>query len=394
MAHIAIFCDGTWSSAHDGSRTHVLRLSSACQRSDAQKVLYFDGVGTGTGMTSRFGRWISRIGGGLFGWGLNRNIKTAYGDLCKVYRPGDKIMIFGFSRGAYTARSLVGMIRKCGILQFPTHANVARAFKLYRLRGPENAPDASLIHAQRRRLSPQFATSQADIMARQDDSALVRISYLGVWDTVGALGIPESFFGGVARWWNKRYEFHDTRLTHLVEAARHASALDERRVFFKPSQWDNLTSQGGVPGLNGADNGPNRPYQQKWFVGDHGSVGGSRGRSAYSEATLSWIRDGAVSGGLLMASDMDAEPAPKHAEKATIDQAETRWVYKLFPWLLKWRAGPEHPWDLDDSVRLHVAGEPTYRPGSLTRLMPGLLRRGHANVPFSLVSKGRSKVGG
>lgn len=382
MAHIAIFCDGTWSSAQNGARTHVLRLSSNCLRTEAQQVLYFDGVGTGTGMSSRLGHWVSRIGGGLFGWGLNRNIKMAYGELCKIYKPGDKIMIFGFSRGAYTARSLVGMIRKCGILRFPTDANVAHAFQLYRLRGPQNAPDAPHILAQRRKLSPGFATSQADVRARQDDSALVRISYLGVWDTVGALGIPESVFGALGRWWNKRYEFHDTKLSHLVEMARHAVALDERRVLFKPSQWENLEVQAGDPGLNGEDSGPNRPYQQKWFVGDHSVVGGSLENNVFSEATLSWIQSGAADGGLLIASDQSEEAAPTNATRAT--HVDTRWVYKLVPWLLKWRAGPDSTENLDDGVRLHVAGDPTYRPGSLTRLMPGLLPRNQTASRFRL----------
>ena len=189
MAIIAIFCDGTWNDKTSDDPTHVAQLAAACAQNKDQTVLYFAGVGTGSGMISYLGRWLSTVGGGLFGWGLNRNIKAAYIDLCRVYQPGDKAMIFGFSRGANTARSLVGMIRKSGILADPTQHNLTRAFRLYRSRGAFNVTDTPRVWAQRRKLSPDFATSAADVIRRSDHSYLVRIAYLGVWDTVGALGI-------------------------------------------------------------------------------------------------------------------------------------------------------------------------------------------------------------
>lgn len=374
MTIIAIFCDGTWSSQESGARTHVSRLFSACAQDDGQTLLYIDGVGTGTDDKSALGKWISKIGGGLFGWGLNRTIKTAYRDLCKIYRPGDKIMIFGFSRGAYTARSLTGMIRKCGILNDPTPVNLDRAFRLYRKRGVRNMPDAPRIRLQRQKLSPRFATSQADILTRQNDSGLVRISYLGVWDTVGALGIPESLFGRLARWLNGAHAFHDTTLSHLVESARHAVALDERRAPFTPSLWDNLVAQGGTPGLNRGDDSPTRPYQQIWFVGDHGSVGGTGETRALSAFTLSWIWQGAAAQGLRL---KDHERVPKvtpDASAATREIDDIGAFYRVFPRLRHWRQGPVRAQDLDDSARLRLATVPSYRPGSLFRLMPGLLR--------------------
>lgn len=168
MAIIAIFCDGTWNSFDNPDQTHVARFSHACAETGAQMPLYFAGVGTGQGMFSDFGRWLNRIGGGLFGWGLTRNIRLAYGEICKRYRPGDKIMIFGFSRGAYTARSLVGMIRS-GILAEPTPQNLRRAARLYRTRGPENAPDKPHIWCERRALSPHYATSPEDVIHRADE---------------------------------------------------------------------------------------------------------------------------------------------------------------------------------------------------------------------------------
>ncbi|MEP2640581.1 DUF2235 domain-containing protein [Roseobacter sp.] len=374
MAHIAIFCDGTWSSVNSGPKTHVLRLSEACDRSDQQKIMYFEGVGAGTGRTGAFGRWVDKLGGGLFGWGLNRNILGAYQALCRSYQPGDKIVIFGFSRGAYTARSLVGLIRKCGILADPTASNLRRAFRLYRRRGAENSPDAPHIRAARRVLSPRYATSQSDVMARGDDSCLVRIAYLGVWDTVGALGIPSSLLGRVADWWNTRYEFHDTSLSHLVEAARHAVALDERRKTYAPSLWDNLDNTDGQAGLNGADQRGDRPYQQTWFIGDHAIVGGSAETRALTELTLNWVWQGAMAQGLQLKPGTAIPQVAVDAAAPTSEIDDYGWVYRVWPNLLQWRDGPGRVQDLDGSVRVRLAARSEYRPGSLNQMGSALTR--------------------
>ncbi|GFE52045.1 peptidoglycan-binding protein LysM [Roseobacter cerasinus] len=374
MAHIAIFCDGTWNSTQSEAPTHVLRLSRACLRSPEQIVIYTEGVGTGTGRISGLGRWLSRVGGGLFGWGLNRNIASTYLQLCQCYQPGDKILIFGFSRGAFTARSLAGLIRKCGILEDPTPANLRRAFRLYRRRGARNAPDQPHIRAARQILSPRYATSQTDIRARADDSHLVRIAYLGVWDTVGALGIPEPVFGRWARWWNARYAFHDTRLSHLVEAARHAVALDERRKPYIPTLWDNLDDAPDASGLNQGDSSPDRPYQQMWFVGDHGIVGGSAQTRALADIALAWIWEGAARQGLRLTPGVAIPDVPLNPVTATSEIDDHGWLYRWVPRLLRWRQGPDQSIDVHDTVRLRVAGRSDYRPLSLRRLMPALSR--------------------
>ncbi|WP_298842660.1 DUF2235 domain-containing protein [uncultured Roseobacter sp.] len=369
MAVIAIFCDGTWNSPGAGLSTHVLREADACARMPDQIVLYFPGVGTGTGMVSELGRRISRIGGGLFGWGLNRNIRAAYLELCRIYQPGDRIMIFGFSRGAYTARSLVGMIRKCGILEKPARLNAWRAFRLYRRRGAENGPDAPDVMAARRRLSPGYATSQADIEMRADGSNLVRISYLGVWDTVGALGIPQAVLGGIARAWNRRYQFHDTSLSRLVEHARHAVALDERRVLFEPSLWDNLDQKPGDPGLNRGDQGLERPYQQVWFAGNHSIVGGAVAAQGLAAVPARFVMEEAERLGLQ--SRRAGLPRPDATGPAP-DIDDVRGLYRFFPVLLRWRAGPQTPRGLHPSVLTRMARRNDYRPGSLRWLFPEL----------------------
>ena len=368
MTHIAIFCDGTWNSPTDELTTNVHRLYQCCAQTSTQVPVYFSGVGTGGGVKSFFGRMVNKLGGGAFGWGLNDNIKYAYLELCKTYKPGDKIMIFGFSRGAYTARSLAGMVRKCGILAEPTQANTDWAFKLYRKPGAENAPDEPHIWAERRTLSPAYATSQKDIELRNDDSFLVRITYLGIWDTVGALGIPESLLGPIAVLWNGRYRFHDTRLSSLVESARHAVALDERRVFYVPSLWDNLEAGEDHPGLNQGNRGPDRPYQQVWFVGDHSIVGGSAHARGLGAITLAWIWEGAEALGRQLKPgarmpDVDFDPIMVAPE---IDDPSL--VYRVAKNLLQWRDGPGHDIDLHESVLQRTGHDTAYRPRSLYNL--------------------------
>lgn len=374
MAIIALFCDGTWARFDSKTRTHVARFADSCAKTDAQHIRYFAGVGTGVRQISDIGRWVSKMGGGLFGWGLNRNIRLAYLELCRLYQPGDKIMIFGYSRGAYTARSLVGMIRKCGLLDEPTGRNLRRAFRLYRRRGAANTPDTQAIWTERRALSPRFATSPEDVLRRGDDSVLVRIAYLGVWDTVGALGIPESVFGRFARAWNARYTFHDTVLSRLVERARHVVALDERRVMYAPSLWSNLDRNGGDPGLNQDDRTDQRLYQQKWFAGAHGLVGGSAGPEPLAAAALEWIVAGAAEAGLQLDADKASVLTPVNATVASQPLHSASRLYRLLPWLLRWRDGPDYPHQLHDSARVRAALVTGYRPRALRRVLPGLFR--------------------
>lgn len=372
MAHIAIFCDGTWNSSTSNRRTHVHRLSEACDQSANQKVIYIEGVGTGTGMISDVGRWFNKIGGGIFGWGLNRNIKIAYEQLCEQYQPGDKILIFGFSRGAYTARSLVGLIRKCGILRDPSPANLRRAFRIYRARGSDNTPDAHHIWEERRALSPDYATSAEDVIRRNDDSYLVRITYVGVFDTVGALGIPTSILGPIAKLWNGRYAFHDTALSSLVEQARHAVALDEKRALFAPSLWSNLRKTEDDPGLNRGDESPTRPYQQIWFAGNHGVVGGSSPYQGLAAAPLKWIWEGAAALGLQVKSDHLVPNVPVDVTQDAPDVYKMSILYKALPWLNKWRSGPEFTPDLDASVHQRSGALVHYRPRTIARVLPEL----------------------
>lgn len=371
MKRIAVFCDGTWNSPVMAQHTHVRQLYLAAEQNANQVTAYFPGIGTGGKVNFFVTNAINKIGGGAFGWGLRGKIVEAYEFISRNYDPGDEILIFGFSRGAYTARAIAGMIRKCGLLDRINGFNLRRAYRLYKKGGPENHPDTAHIHDQRRALSPRFATSARDCKARGNDgSFMVRISYLGIWDTVGALGIPEPLFGPLARIWNSRYRFHDTDLSSMVQTARHAVALDERRKMFLPTLWGNLdvtrNAYGqAVDGLNKGETGPDRPFQQVWFVGDHSMVGGSGATRGLTAITLDWLARGAGATGMTWNPKvrlLDTAPDPLDPGR---EQHEHGLFETLAPDLLAWRTGQKAAHDIHSSVHRRVDGVAGYNPPSL-----------------------------
>ena len=365
MTRIAVFCDGTWNSPDIDETTSVHKIYQTLLTDGVpgQIPVYFKGIGVVDNYDGPIRRLLNRYGGGAFGWGLDGKVKQAYQFLCDAYSDGDEIYLFGFSRGAYTARSVAGMIRKCGLVKDPTPEKINEAFALYRKRGKRNAPDTPHIQRTRHKLSPDFATSQDDLAWRKqqdvtDGSKLVNIRYLGVFDTVGARGIPTSILGPIAAAWNRQYKFHDAALASLVKSARHALAVDERRRLFVPAKWDNLDR------LNGSTSGAGRPYQQVWFVGNHRILGGSGAQSQkLSVIPLEWMMAGAT-GLKLRAGKSFANVAPDPVSDSPI-------LNKAPSILGKWRDGPHREEEMHPSVRTRVRGRQDYRPKSLWRLFQG-----------------------
>jgi uncharacterized protein (DUF2235 family) len=265
MKRIIICFDGTWDHPEENpvSNTNVLKMYNAVDKKDSngiKQIKWYDpGVGT---------NWYDKIPGGIAGVGLSENIKQGYRNLAKLYEEGDEVFVWGFSRGAYTARSLVGLIRNCGLIKknYANSDNVNYAYSIYRTR--DESAD----------------TSQA-IMFREKYSRMIEIKFLGVWDTVGALGIPFKSFGFFNRAF---YEFHDVELSSIVKNAFHAVAIDEHREIFNVTLWDPKTK-------------PNQRMEQVWFVGSHADVGGgytTQGGIQLSTITLEWIMNKAESCGL------------------------------------------------------------------------------------------------
>ena len=296
---LVVCCDGTWNKADQASNGHpcptnVVKLAYRVAKRDGaipQIVFYDQGVGTGNVLD----RW----SGGALGEGLDDNIFDAYRFLIANYEPGDEIFLFGFSRGAFTARSIAGMIRKCGIVKRTSIDQYAPAMHLYRDAHvhPDASPATSFRHA-------HSCNPDGDIPIR----------FIGVWDTVGALGIPLRGLRWITR---RKHVFHDTELSKTVQTARHALAIDERRAPFEPTLW-----------LEKAK--PNQTVEQVWFPGVHSDVGGGYPENDLSDGALQWMLDEAKSAGLALDGDvLTGRPlAPKPTGKL---HNSKQGLYRLTP---------------------------------------------------------------
>lgn len=292
-----VFCfDGTWNKIDAEFSTNVVITAESVlplsRERVAQLIYYDEGVGT-----SRF----DRIRGGVLGNGLVQNLAEAYRFLIFNYTSGDEIYIFGFSRGAYTARSFAGLLSTCAIPLRMHAGRVEDAIDKYKSRNDtENFRNEIL--AFRREMSPNVCVSDMEVDWRKsnlpnfkpEEASVLSIKYLGVWDTVGALGIPASF--EILSWANRKHRFHDTNLSAFVKSARHAVAIDERRRDFAPTLWTNLDELNKASGFSGKLD--EAPYQQVWFPGTHSSVGGGGERRGLSDQALDWVLDGARIAGL------------------------------------------------------------------------------------------------
>lgn len=256
MKRIIICADGTWNRPEKDLKedfpTNVLRLSRAIKPIGSDKVpqqVFYDwGVGS----------YYDPVIGGATGKGLHKNIMDDYRYIVQNYSAGDEIYLFGFSRGAYTVRSLCGLINNCGIIKRPDARLIQHAFKHYKKSSASYAPagDAS-IEFRKRHSHPSR-----------------KIKFVGVWDTVGAMGIPISFLG----LFDDKDEFYDTKLGRNVDIARHALAIDENRSDFEPTIW---TPRGDTD------------MKQVWFTGAHSDIGGSykpdQDGSLLSDNALDWM---------------------------------------------------------------------------------------------------------
>jgi uncharacterized protein (DUF2235 family) len=296
-----VFCfDGTWNRIDSACPTNVVVTAESVlpltPGNVAQLIYYDEGVGTG--------KW-ERFRGGIFGSGLVKNLADAYRFLIFNYTPGDEIFVFGFSRGAYTARSFVGLLNNCGVLLRRHAGRVSEAIERYRERDDSPAYRERMNHFRWEHSPTVCVSAEEDRWRAKEcigygpgDAHHLRIRYLGVWDTVGALGIPtrSAWF----HWVNKEHQFHNTTLSEFVMSARHAVAIDERRKDFEPTLWNNLLELAGSSSKSAE--AVDAPYQQKWFPGTHSSVGGGGERRGLSDQALDWVLDGARHAGLALDS--------------------------------------------------------------------------------------------
>jgi uncharacterized protein (DUF2235 family) len=269
---VALFLDGTWNNVDDN--TNVWRMKSLCAKSPEQLVYYSAGVGTQSG---------ERISGGLFGIGINQEVVNAYEWLVEHYETDVQVFIFGFSRGAFTARSLAGFISKCGLLKPGSPVSVKQLYERYR-----KGTATSVLALGK---MPELRLSQEDRWIKEY-SRPISIWFQGVWDTVGSLGVPLPCIPKISR---ADFAFLETDLRINDTHAFHALAIDEHREPFAPTLWTKTTPKHG-------ETYPSRTLdkvEQRWFVGAHANVGGGYENDLLAQIPLDWLIKKAIQHGLV-----------------------------------------------------------------------------------------------
>ncbi len=344
--------DGTWNKVE--SRTNVVRFFECLAQDEGQKAYYDEGVGVPRPEDPWWWRLRDQLNGGVFGSGLIDNVMKAWRWLAEHFEParGDTVALVGFSRGAYTARVLAGLLVNPGLPVTPFSADpdckrtarLAREVSDYRAREKKGPPPAGCTP--------------------------IDVAFLGVWDTVGSLGVPK---------WNlwplvsvHSIRFIDTFLPPRILVARHAVAIDEHREDYAPVLW----TPSGATGETGRD------VQQVWFAGCHAQIGGGYLEDMLSEIPLAWMCEEAAKTGVRFRGDaLDAPSGARIPARLRLDGREY-----LTPIIDSWRSflRGSYRWlsprnirqiqvvGLNESVHPTVwdkwANDPDYRPPNIAHL--------------------------
>ncbi len=336
MANIVICADGTWNRPEEDIEkdfpTNVLKLARAIKPSSndiKQHVFYDWGLGS----------YHNSMSAGATGRGIHKNILDGYRYIVQNYAHNDRIYLFGFSRGAYTVRALSGLINNCGILKRPDARLISEAWKIYKSPLAKNHPNGE----------------SSKLFRKNHCHSSRKVHFVGVWDTVGALGIPFSLMGLL----ESDDEFYDTKMGANVSIARHALAIDEQREDFEPTIWSPR------PGVD---------LKQVWFAGVHADVGGSyppdkkTGVSA-SDTPLEWLLDEAAK------SKLKIEP---HIRKSMTDGTKgklnksRKHVYRFKSPLHRSLIIDGKPTKIHPSVKSRYLTNSSYRPPQLKKLVEQL----------------------
>jgi uncharacterized protein (DUF2235 family) len=268
MKRLILCADGTWN-----VRDQVDKVTNKRQPSNVTKVArailprassgidqivyYYDGLGTAGGL--------DRYTGGAFGKGIEANIRDIYRFIVYNYEPNDELYLFGFSRGAFTVRTLAGFMNKVGLIKKDDDYYVPEIYACYESsRGPG---------------SPEWTKAFHNVKTVRPSPP---IRFIGVWDTVGALGAP-GFLGQILN--KNKYQYHDIELNQNIQNAYQALAIDEGRKAFKPNVWIRPLGWSGK-------------LEQAWFPGVHSNVGGGYSPDGLANEALHWIVEKAEGLGL------------------------------------------------------------------------------------------------
>ena len=307
---IILLSDGTGNAASRVWRTNVWRIFESLDLTGSNQVaIYDDGVGTSSFKPLA-------ILGGAFGWGLKRNILDLYKFVCRNYHSSeDEIFGFGFSRGAFTMRMVVGLMISQGLVRYETEAQLAkRARDAYRAFRSENFHTVLRVERPFRWLRDLLIPNSYH---KSENRTVEQIRFLGLWDSVAAYGLPvDEMTRGVSEWiW--ALELPERRLCDQVQRACHALALDDERTTFHPVLWNERHEK---PAPKGEYAAKDERISQVWFAGMHSNVGGGYPDDSLAHIPLCWIMDEAQACGLKFKTNPPAEPDAMALRKAARDK--------------------------------------------------------------------------
>jgi uncharacterized protein (DUF2235 family) len=351
---LAVYLDGTWNSVDSNTNVWRMRALTAAKSKDDKPQFVYYSVG------------VNGVLGGMFGQGLDDNIRLAYEWLIENYNDGDDIFIFGFSRGAYTARALAGLIAIDGVLRAGSPIGVAELFERYR-KGDEESIW---------RLKEMQASGDAGKLSEQEKWLLkysqpADVKMIGVWDTVGSVGLAAGNIAGISR---SQFDYLQTGLRIHVLNGYHALAIDEHRNDFAPTLW--TVRHPKDPKAVIAQPRPMSGVEQRWFVGAHANVGGGYETDLLNQAPLRWLMKKAESHGLAFRSEVELDGDSVTAPIADSYGKFGYGIYHLIssPLYRPIGADPEvlddgtHPTvneTIDTSVFKRWRADPAYRPKNL-----------------------------
>jgi len=370
MKRLIVCCDGTWQKLKSPYPTNVVKIAQGIRpsciqdgKTISQIVFYDEGVGTDIVDDNSLFSWVNtvlRVIGGAFGSGIDHNIQQAYRFLSLNYEDGDEIYLFGFSRGAFTVRSLAGLINcSGGLVSLPHIRDIPWIYNLYKdtkltleekkkfltlslpIKWTANYTEQikcreEILNIYRDRKNFSFEDIEKDISKAQEDLEQkegkaekirqdygfgmsdnkqirpAKITLLGCWDTVGSLGLPPGI-PVLSDWANKNVKFHDTTLSPIIKHALHAVSIDEKRKVF------NVTLM-----KKEDPNSEEQTLSEVWFPGTHGSVGGGEFKEKnLSNAALGWM----VNEIKRLSLELDIDLKNSEDSLSAIKNKEDKWIY-------------------------------------------------------------------
>ncbi len=292
--NIVVFSDGTGQKGGEGVSTNVYQLFTFVEDRTPRQIAFYDpGLGTD---------W-KKITGNAFGLGFSRNLKQCYQFIFDNFESGDQIYLFGFSRGAATVRSLASFINRFGILPKSRPDLIKEAYRLYKNRATNHGE------------------MKIEAFREKHNSMKSKIAFLGVWDTVAALGFPHK---GPDVLLDRlfKHDFHNFDLSENVEFARQALAIDDERKTFHPILWSKI------------NNDTQKRIKQVWFAGVHTDIGGGYPEQGLSDISLNWMIDEATEKGLIIynKSDKYAKFIGEKTDNSNdmMHDEQTGWLGKIY----------------------------------------------------------------